>query len=159
MSARLVTTLVAAGVLLSVAACGDGGAGEWLASARAVHDSADRALAAGDLDAARRSLQGFATQPPPEGVGPEDARVVRQDVFYRLSRLALREGDAEAAKGWAERGLALGRRDDVFTANLLVARGQALEALGQGVEAAADYHDALRINERLLDALLDGDEP
>lgn len=144
---------------LGAAACVDDDAGAWLARAKSAHAAADRALSAGDIVAAREALASFAEQPPPHGVAPEDARVVRQDVHYRLSRLALEAGDPDAALRWAEEGLALGRGDDVFTANLYVARGQAREALGQPAEAAADYHEALKINEQLLEVVLEGEDP
>ena len=42
------------------------------------------------------------------------------------------------------------RAADLFVANLLVVRGAAHEALGEGPAAAEDYHQALVINDRLL---------
>ena len=45
---------------------------------------------------------------------------------------------------------------DLFVANLLVVRGAAHEALGEGPAAAEDYHEALVINDRLLAETLRG---
>ena len=85
----------------------------------------------------------------------EDARVVRQDLAYRLASIALEDERAEDARSYADRGLALGAATDVFTANLYVVRGQARETLGDAVGAAGDYHEALIVNEALLDRVLD----
>ncbi len=159
MTWRLAILLLIGAFGLGAIACRSDGAGAWLNRAKNAHAAADRAVRAGDLAAASDALADFTEQRPPEDVSAEDARIVRQDVHYRLSRLALQRGDAEEARRWAERGLTLGEEDDVFTANLYVARGQAREALGQATQAAADYHEALKINERLLEALLEGDEP
>ena len=99
-------------------------------------------------------LQAFLDRPVPQGIHRDDARVLRHDAAYRLSRLALGRGEPEAAERIATAALEEGRAEDVFTANLLVARGQALEALGRPVRATLDYHDALLINEALLEAAL-----
>jgi hypothetical protein len=140
---------------LSVAGCDLPSGGAWLGAAAAAHRSADEALARGDRPAARAALSAFAEAPRPPGVPPDDRRVVVQDVYFRLSVLALEEGDAAAGLTWADRGLLAGREADVFTANLHVARGKALEAQGDAVAAAVDYLAAQRINERLLERLLE----
>lgn len=149
-------------VLLSLAALAgcaeDAAPADWMGEARAAHARADEALEREDRGAAREALEAFFEAEVPGRVAKEDARVVRQDVAFRLSRLALEAGEADAALRWADEGLNEGRGGDVFTANLLVARGRALEAKGEAVEAAAAYHDALRINDALLDALFEEDD-
>jgi hypothetical protein len=75
---------------------------------------------------------------------------VLQDTYYRLAGLDLRARDASGALLQAERGLSLGGGQDLFVANLLVARGAAHEARGEAPAAAADFHAALLINEQLL---------
>jgi tetratricopeptide (TPR) repeat protein len=93
----------------------------------------------------------------PEDVLPLDARVLRQDACYRLAELALASGQPAEALARAERGLALGDELDVFSANLHIARGRALEGLARPVEAAAAYHRALVVHEALLaEALSEG---
>ena len=131
-------------------------AAEWVADARRAHDEADRALARGDADVARRVLSDALRAEVPGGVGELDRRAVRQDLAYRLAQVELEAGAPEAAVRWAEQGLAEGRENDVFTANLLVVRGSAREALGNEREAADDYFEALEINEALLRRTLDG---
>jgi hypothetical protein len=54
----------------------------------------------------------------------------------------------------ARRGLSLGKALDVFTANLWLVRGEALEALGRDSEAAASYYAALEIDNALLQGVL-----
>jgi hypothetical protein len=76
--------------------------------------------------------------------------MVLQDTFFRLARLALDAHDPASAAHDAEQGLALGDGGDLFTANLLVVRGAAHEALGENAAALAACQRALRINEVLL---------
>ena len=140
---------------LAAAACGQQEPAEldpsaWLASVQSAHARADAALAAGDIARAQSLLERAAESPPPSGVRHDDARVVYQDLQFRLGQLELARGAPEASLLRAERGLGLGRADDLFTANLLVVRGRALAALGRDIEAASSDQDALGINARLL---------
>jgi len=101
-------------------------------------------------------------RPLPAGVRAEHRRVVHQDLLFRIARAELGAGRFEPALAAADRGLALGRAVDLFTANLLVARGEALEKVGQRAAAASAYFEALQINQKLLGAVLspvDGDRP
>jgi hypothetical protein len=132
---------------------------DWLASMEHAHRGADEAMGTGNVDRARELLRGgFDTLVPP-GMASEDARVVRQDLAFRLAELDLDAGNAVSAIEWADRGLALGEADDVFTANLLIVRGRAREAAGGDREAVSDYFRALEINEALLRRTLDGTPP
>jgi predicted negative regulator of RcsB-dependent stress response len=137
----------------AVPACAPSPEAEWLAAAQSAHGSVD----GGD---GRDALEAFLARSVPAGVQSDDARVVRQDAAYRLARLLLADGDAAGALAVASDALDEGEKEDVFTANLYVVRGQALEAQGRPVRATMDYHDALLINEALLEAALadDGDE-
>jgi hypothetical protein len=47
----------------------------------------------------------------------------------------------------------------VFTANLYIARGKALERQGDASGASRDYHDALLLTEGLLDKSLGKGNP
>jgi len=140
-------------LLAAAIGCAPSPEAEWLAAAQAAHESADGATK-------RAALEDFLDRSVPAGVQSDDARVVRQDAAYRLARVMLTEGDAAEAEAIANDALELGEKEDVFTANLYVVRGQALEAQGRPVRATMDYHDALLINEVLLEAALaeDGDE-
>jgi tetratricopeptide (TPR) repeat protein len=130
----------------------------WVESVRSAHDTADEQEARGELDAARETLLPLAEQDAPQEVAAAHARAVRQDLYFRLATLAARAGDHPSARDACTRGLALGRADDVLTANLLIARGEAHEALGDAAPASDDYMGALRINEALLDVVLTQEE-
>ncbi|MEM9067948.1 MAG: hypothetical protein AAGE52_05555 [Myxococcota bacterium] len=157
MRAWVARWLVLIGVVLA-AACGEQrSVQDWLQEAQQSHAHADRAMEAGDAAEATRVLAAFFDTSAPDAINKDDARVVRQDICYRLARIALGEEAPEDAAAWAERGLNQGRGEDVFTANLYVVRGQAKEALGNAIDAAADYHEALKINDQLLDGELSGE--
>jgi len=128
----------------------------WIESSEASHREADRLAASGDTEGAVNALRRAATRAAPAEMGEGDARAVRQDLFYRLATAELSGSHPREAVEAATEGLALGRSRDVFTANLLVARGQAHEALGDRKSASTDYHDALMVSEALLDTALGG---
>ena len=149
----LVLAVVGAG---AAAGCGmrSTPAGAWAAQ---VHDAsvrADHVRAYGERDRARRWLVSITTTPVPDGVSPDDSRAVCMDAFFRLAQLELEDSNPKAARQWAEQGLALGARQDVFTANLHLVHGRALEALGVDLEAQASYHRALVVTEALLGTAL-----
>jgi hypothetical protein len=128
-----------------------GPASAWAAMVASGHEQADKLLDAGDAPGARRLLTSVLEAPPPRaGLRTEIRRVLLQDTYFRLARLELDGRDAHAAAGHAAAGLALGGGEDLFVANLLVARGAAREALGETRDAVADYDRAARINEALL---------
>ncbi len=127
---------------------------EYVAEARRASGEAEAAAARGDRDAQIAALTALAGEEPPPGVALDDARVIRQDAYERLARARHAAGDAEGARRAVEAGLALGERDDLFTANLLTTRGRLREAAGEDRDAAADYHRALTIHEALLEAAL-----
>ena len=127
---------------------------QWVSRAESAHQEADRLLGRGDLGGARGVLERALAASPPDDAPAEAVRIVRQDLLFRLATTVLSSGNATQAVQHADRGLALGRSRDVFTANLLIARGRARETLGQDIAAARDYHSALEINEALLDQAL-----
>ena len=141
--------------MLCVAGCGSDRAAQWVEQVESAHAAADAALEDGKTDRAREVLEQAFRRTVPPSVQETDARVVRQDLAYRLAELELGAGRAEAAEEHASRGLGLGKAEDVFTANLYIARGRAREALGRDIEAAEDYHEALKINDALLRRTLD----
>jgi len=120
---------------------------------QSAHARADAALAHGNRAGARALLQAALEQRVPSEIAAEHLHALQQDLWFRLSRITL-DDDPEQALLQAERGLALGRHEDLFSANLLVARGRALQALGRDTEAASSYHEALALDERLLQAAL-----
>lgn len=160
---RLRSALLALGVLFALgfgvgcADSGDGGAAAWVGAAAADSRAADEAMARGDVASAKTHLEAIVARSAPPSVAGDDARVLAQDAYYRLAQLAMREGDPAAAQRLAGRGLELGAREDVFSANLYIVRGRAKEASDQAVEATADYHEALKINDALLRRTLGGE--
>jgi hypothetical protein len=129
---------------------------QWVAEAERRHALADQELQAGNAPGAREALLGIVDGRAPADVPADDRRAVLQDTYFRLAELDLAAHDPKAALADADRGLALGRATDLFVANLLVVRGAANEALDDGPAAAADYHAALMINDRLLAEALHG---
>lgn len=127
-------------------------AARWVEAVERGTAEADEALASGDVAAAQAALEGVVRLEAPRSVAPDDARVVAQDAAWRLTLLTL-DTPSEALR-WADMGLSRGGAGDLFHANLLSARGAALEALGRDVEAARDYHAALLINDALVDQAL-----
>jgi hypothetical protein len=143
--------------LVLVPACsGRTAASGWIERAEAAHHDADRLLAQGDVAGARNALRTFAESDVPKNARAEDARIVRQDLYCRLATLESEHGEPREGVRWATTGLSLGRGEDVFTANLEIVRGRALEHLGDANGASRDYHDALVITETLLDLSLGG---
>ncbi|HTV17235.1 MAG TPA: hypothetical protein VMG12_01150, partial [Polyangiaceae bacterium] len=91
-----------------------------------------------------------------DGLGANDARQVRQDLYCRLAETALRLGEPRAALEWARRGIDLDGPPSPFLAQLMALEGDAYEALGEPASAANSYMKALRVHEALLDESLDG---
>jgi hypothetical protein len=135
------------------------GTEDWVTQAESAHHVADERIGQGDIDGARNALRSATESKAPKGTNPEDARVVRQDLYYRLAALELSQNKPNDAERWASVGLELGRGTDVFTANLFIARGKALERRGDASGASRDYHDALLITEALLDKSLGKGNP
>lgn len=149
MTHRVLYPLFALALFASSLGCDDGAA-TWVEGAQTANATADTAMAREDWDAARMALRAAVDREVPNAIAEDDARVVRQDLLYRLALVELAAEDPAAAADRADEGLNLGRRDDVFTANLLTARARAREVLDRPREAAGDYFDALEINEKLL---------
>jgi predicted negative regulator of RcsB-dependent stress response len=135
------------------------GAEDWVTEAESAHHIADERLGQGDVDGARNALRAATEREVPKTANAEDARVVRQDLYYRLAALELTQDRPDQALRWASIGLDLGEGTDVFTANLYIVRGKALERRGDASGASRDYHDALLITEALLDKSLGKGNP
>jgi len=144
--------------LLAPACSRRDGSSRWISQAREANLEADRAIRRGDGESARKALVASLEQPVPDTVNPRDSRMVKQDMCFRLSLVEMEAKQPEKALEWAKKGLSLGRQQDLFTANLYVAMGGAHEALGLEVQAAEAYHQALKINETLLNQTLENEE-
>lgn len=152
----LFTSLLALSIL--VGSCGGPSpAVSWLDSSAAVHEQVDGHLQSGDLNGARQLLIGALAQPTPGDMSADDSRIVRQDLYFRLASVELQDGAALEAVRYADEGLELGLREDIFTSNLLVVRGRAARELGQERDAARDFLEAQRISELVLDEIIEAE--
>ena len=125
-------------------------ANPWIARVAAANRQVDRLLDADDASRARELLRTVISAERPGAALDEDRRLVLEDCYFRLARLALAGRDPAQALSDAETGLAYQTAPSLFAANLLVARGAAHEALNEPRAAAEDYHRALLMNEALL---------
>lgn len=154
---RCITIALLFTVLASACSRMDGSS-QWIRQAHDANLQADRAIRRGDGESARKALVASLDQPVPGTVNPQDSRMVKQDMCFRLSLVEMDAKQPKAALAWAQRGLEIGQQQDLFTANLYVAQGRALEAMGQELEAAEAYHQALKINETLLNQTLESEK-
>ena len=123
----------------------------WVAEAERRHALADERLEAGDRPGARDALRGIVDARVPAGLPADDRRA--RPAGHLLPAGPDRPRRARSARRPRRRRRAASRSGsagDLFVANLLVVRGAAHEALGDGPAAAEDYHRALVINDKLL---------
>lgn len=139
-----------------------------ISAARGLHHEADVLESSGDIAGAQRAVQRVLGLRAPSAVREIDD--VRSDAFGRVAELALRANDPQTALDRVDEGLREARRDSVLKARLLLVRGRALRALGEQAQtrgdattAAARRRDAIEaleqsihMNERVLEAALDG---
>lgn len=126
----------------------------WMNEAVRVNRLADEAMARGDRESAYAALIGFVQNKDALREARFDKSAVLMDAYFRLAEMALAARNAPAALLWSSRGLALGAANDLFTANLYIAKGHAALALGDDTMAGESFHKALAINEALLSIAL-----
>jgi tetratricopeptide (TPR) repeat protein len=129
----------------------------WVQAVQAAHAQADSAHGDAERAAAAEALERAYRAVPSD----EDPTLtwVRQDLCVRIGDAALRRGDADAALLWAERGLGLSESSNVARADLFRVKGEALEAQGKKEDAVRALHDALEINQQLMERALTGEPP
>lgn len=129
-------------MLLAQTACS--AEADWLREGRDAHAAKDWA-----------ALATWVAGPAPGGIPEDTSRKLRQDGYFRLAAHALDDGRPAQALAYADAGLALAplrpEEQSDFTANLYVAKGRALEALGHSVDASSAFLEAIRINESLME--------
>ena len=150
MSPRAIVTAVILGALALGGCSRQPPAERWTAMTARAHREADRRLDAGDAAGARARLLALVDAQKAHAGESAERRLALQDTYFRLARLAIGAHEPRQAIAYADAGLAYGTAPHLFVANLLVARGAALEAAGDARAAAADYQRALVINEVLL---------
>jgi len=119
------------------------------------HAELDGAVSRAELERSQASLTRLLGTAG-DGLDPDDARQLRQDLYCRLAETALRLGEPRRALEWTRRGIDLDGPPSPFLAQLMALEGDALAALGEPSSAAASYLRALRVHEALLDESLDG---
>jgi hypothetical protein len=149
-SPRAIVTAVILGALALGGCSRQPPAERWTAMTARAHREADRRLDAGDAAGARARLLALVDAQKAHAAESAERRLALQDTYFRLARLAIGAHEPRQAIAYADAGLAYGTAPHLFVANLLVARGAALEAAGDARAAAADYQRALVINEALL---------
>lgn len=150
MSPRAFVTAVIVGAVALGGCSRQPPAERWTAMTARAHREADRRLDAGDASGARARLLALVDAQKAHAGESAERRLALQDTYFRLARLAIGAHEPRQAIAYADAGLAYGTAPHLFVANLLVARGAALEAAGDARAAAADYQRALLINETLL---------
>jgi len=134
---------------------------EWVRVVETAHSRADAARSAEERAEAFEALQ-RAYRAVPEG-SEVQLVWVRQDLCVRLADAALNSGRPAVALDWSDTGLGLSTLPSVAVADLHRVRGEALEALGRKEEAASALHQALVVNQALMERALRGknaeDEP
>lgn len=118
------------------------------------HARVDALLEVGHLSGAERQLSSMWRTLHGSYAKSRFGREALQDVAFRLGQVMLDEKKPGEALEVCTRGLALGEHDDLFTANLLILRGNIQRELGKSLAAAEDFHQALGINEKLLQKVL-----
>jgi hypothetical protein len=116
------------------------------------HAEADRLIDAGQAVEAGRVLASIIETAPtaaPGTTAAEHRRILIQDAYFRLCRLAYEAGQPVVTALQVDNALALGDPDDLFVTNLLALRSAAHTLLGNGPLAAADRERASRLNQTL----------
>jgi tetratricopeptide (TPR) repeat protein len=127
----------------------------WVAEVEAAHASADGAQSESERNEASSRLETAYLEVP---VSDDPTLTwVRQDLCVRIGDSALRRGDPEAALLWAERCLGIAKARNVARADLLRVKGEALEGLGKKEQAARALHEALQVNQGLMERALRGE--
>jgi hypothetical protein len=109
------------------------------------HNAANRLMDEGKAFEAARALAAIVETAPAatSGALADTRRILLQDAYFRLCRLALEAGQAIVSSVQTHQALALGDTDDLFTANLLLVRAAASDRTGEAAQAQAD-RDRLR---------------
>lgn len=125
---------------------------EWVASVQSAHEQADES--ARDPGATELALRKALSEAPSD----PDARQrwVIQDLYYRLAQTLLDADGLDPAAREVAAGLAIDRAPTLARANLLALQGKIAERRGDRRAAAEALHEALLINEWLMDRALAG---
>lgn len=104
------------------------------------HAAADRLMDQGlAVEAAREIASIVETAPAAkDGALADSRRMLIQDAYFRLCRLALSAGQAIVTSVQTHQALALGEPGDLFVTNLLLVRAAASDKTGEAAQAQGD---------------------
>jgi hypothetical protein len=104
------------------------------------HATADRLMDQGQAVEAARPIASIVETAPAKNEGPlaDTRRILIQDAYFRLCRLALSAGQAIVTSVQTHQALALGEPDDPFVINLLLVRAAASDRTGETAQAEND---------------------
>lgn len=128
---------------------------DWGVRVREAHELADHAKSAQQRTIAIVALRKVLQQTPDATTA--QLRWVQQDLHFRLAQALFDDGELEDANIVIIAGLQVSSEPTVALANLLALQGKVLEAQGKSEQAAAVLHDALLINELLMERALAGE--
>jgi tetratricopeptide (TPR) repeat protein len=114
---------------------------------RSAHHAADQAASAADK---RRAIELLRRAVEPIAPAGEGLRFAYQDGWARIAQLAIELDDLKVAEEAIAQGLSAGKAASVPVATLLELRGTVHERQGQKQAAIAAYHDALLVNQELM---------
>jgi hypothetical protein len=128
---------------------------EWSQRVRHAHELTDKARSEGERRVAIAALRQVLRDAPP----PATPRVqwVLQDLQFRLALALVDNKEHESALTVVEQGLNMAQEPTLARANLLALQGKVFELQGKPGEAARALHEALLINEVLLERALEGE--
>ena len=114
---------------------------------RSAHRAADQAVSAADK---RRAIELLRRGVEPIAPAGEGLRFAYQDAWARVAQLAIELDDLKVAEAAIAQGLSAGKAASVPVAALLELRGTVHERRGQKKAAVEAYHDALIVNQELM---------
>lgn len=127
---------------------------DWALTVREAHTLADSAQSEAERRAATSALRHAIQRAPAPGTAR--LRWVIQDLHFRLAQAMLDSNKPAEAQSTIEQGLAIGSEPTLARANLLALQGKIYEAQARPEQAAKSLHEALLINEALLERALEG---
>lgn len=126
----------------------------WVQKVENAHAQADSARDPGARVRAQAALEDAYRAVP--NSDQRTAIWVKQDLAARLGEASLDSNRYDDALRWVDQGLSLSDELNVARADLLRVRGEALEGLGRKDEAVSALHEALKVNQALMERALRG---
>lgn len=127
---------------------------QWANAVRDAHKRADDATTQTQRNDAITALRNAVQAAPPPNSAKRQWAL--QDLHFRLAQTLVDDGQLREAQVVIAQGLQLTPEPSVTRANLLALQGKVYELEGKAEQAARALHEALLINEVLLEQALEG---